>query len=187
MTEKNDKDHNFGKRDDIGHGFAGKRHHVELKSPQASLQPEPVPGPGKHSRRAKNSFVRFLNGLLTLIFVVLLGLGALLYVGYRQFEAPGPLDKDKSIIISRGMNSETIATTLEMQGLISNKWVFLGGLQLMNARGQLKAGEYLIEANASMRDVMDKLVDGKAVLHSVTIPEGWSSQQVVNKLNADPV
>jgi UPF0755 protein len=187
MTNHDDNNPDFGKRDAIGKGFSGKRHQVELQSPQASLEPEAVPGPGKYSKRAKHPFVRFMNGLFTILFIVLVGLGGLLYIGCQQFKAPGPLNQDKSVIISRGMNSETIATTLEMQGLISNKYVFLAGLQLTDSRGELKAGEYLIEANASMLDIMTKLVEGKSVLHSITFPEGWSSAQIVAKLNADPI
>jgi len=48
----------------------------------------------------------------------------------------------------------------------------------------LKAGEYEIRKNSSMRDVLDELVEGKAVLHKVSIPEGLTSQQIVGRLNA---
>jgi UPF0755 protein len=38
-----------------------------------------------------------------------------------------------------------------------------------------------------MHDVLDDLVSGRSVLHAITFPEGWTSQQVVERLNTDPV
>jgi UPF0755 protein len=37
-----------------------------------------------------------------------------------------------------------------------------------------------------MREVLDTLVEGKAILHTVSIPEGLTSYQVVERLNAHP-
>ena len=54
-------------------------------------------------------------------------------------------------------------------------------------RSKVKAGEYLIHQNASMREVMDTLVSGRQILHSVTIPEGLTSEQVVDRLRANDV
>ena len=43
----------------------------------------------------------------------------------------------------------------------------------------MKAGEYEIKAQASMRDIMDLLRSGKSVLHSLTVPEGLTVEQIV--------
>ena len=51
----------------------------------------------------------------------------------------------------------------------------------------LKAGEYLIPAHASMHDIMDTMVTGRGILYSVTIPEGLTSQQIVERLMGDDV
>src|SRR6185295_2179088 len=50
---------------------------------------------------------------------------------------------------------------------------------------QLKAGEYAIKQNASIRQVIDVLSEGRTVAHKVTIPEGLTSYQIVEKLKAD--
>jgi UPF0755 protein len=50
----------------------------------------------------------------------------------------------------------------------------------------LKAGEYAIPSGASMRQIMDLLVEGKVVVYSVTAPEGRTSAMIVRILNAEP-
>jgi UPF0755 protein len=53
-------------------------------------------------------------------------------------------------------------------------------------RDSVKAGEYLFHAKASMHDVIDTLISGKQILHAVTIPEGLTSEQIVQRLrNSD--
>jgi len=49
----------------------------------------------------------------------------------------------------------------------------------------MKAGEFKVEANASMEDVLGTLVEGKSVQYKITLPEGLTSQQVVARLQAD--
>src|SRR4051794_3215001 len=51
----------------------------------------------------------------------------------------------------------------------------------------LKAGEYLIPAHASMREIMELITSGKGILYSVTIPEGLTTQQILERIKADPV
>ncbi len=50
---------------------------------------------------------------------------------------------------------------------------------LNRQRGQLKAGEFQFKASASIDEAIDTLIEGKAILHSLTIPEGLTSEQIV--------
>jgi len=58
--------------------------------------------------------------------------------------------------------------------------------RLRGVRGHLKAGEYAIPRGASIRDVVSILRSGKAVVHKVTIPEGFSVVQVLERLRRHP-
>ena len=53
------------------------------------------------------------------------------------------------------------------------------------AEDKLKAGEYLFQASSSMKQVLDDLLSGRSVLHSITFPEGLTSQAIVDRLKAD--
>ncbi|WP_107990058.1 endolytic transglycosylase MltG [Breoghania corrubedonensis] len=157
------------------------------KSPREAIQPERLPEPPARSRRARNPFVVFLNFALTFAVLVVLAIGGTLYWGKGEFDAKGPLTQETTIIVAPGSGLESIAHTLDRSGVIGQAWIFMGGVQLYKNAGKLKAGEYLFPAGVSMRNVMDMLVAGKAILHSITIPEGWTSAQIVERVKDDPV
>jgi UPF0755 protein len=157
------------------------------KSPTEALQPEPVPPPPPRSRAVRHPLIIFLNFFLTIVVVGVVGTGILVFVGKYQFERPGALDQPRTITIERGSNLGVIGDLLQRGGVISSKWLFVAGVWFNKQQSGLKAGEYLIPAHASMRDVMDTLVSGKGIVYSITIPEGLTSQQIVDRLNANDV
>ncbi len=56
----------------------------------------------------------------------------------------------------------------------------------MRGTGSLKAGEYEFRKHASMRQVLDTLVQGKSIDHKINFAEGLTSQQMVDRLMANP-
>jgi UPF0755 protein len=52
----------------------------------------------------------------------------------------------------------------------------------MKARDDLKSGEYQFARQASLGDVIGTIVEGKVVQHQLTLPEGLTSEQVVQRL-----
>ena len=56
----------------------------------------------------------------------------------------------------------------------------------VKGNASIKAGEYVFHKNASMRQVLDTLVEGKWIDHKVTVAEGLTSLQIVQRLNANP-
>ena len=76
---------------------------------------------------------------------------------------------------------------LVSEGVIDQPWVFVGGVFVLKAREDLKAGEYQFKAHASLRDVVATIVEGRVVTHQFTIPEGLTSEQIVARLLDDPV
>jgi UPF0755 protein len=68
-----------------------------------------------------------------------------------------------------------------------NPWVFIGGVLAMKASSDLKPGEYSFQKNASLRDVIATIVEGKVVQHAVTIPEGLTSEQIVERLGDNDI
>jgi UPF0755 protein len=62
---------------------------------------------------------------------------------------------------------------------------FLAESRIGPKKKVLKHGEYLIKPHASIREIVDVLSEGKAVQYKVTIPEGLTSQQIVERLKAE--
>jgi len=157
------------------------------RSPREAIHPEPAPQPPTRSRHARNPLVIMTNFVLTMAVFAVLGIGALAYWGSVEYTEPGPLTEDRAVIIAPGSGLNAIADTLASHGVISNALVFQGTSKLYGTDDQLKAGEYLFRAHMSMSEVMDTIISGRSVQHSVTIPEGLTSAQIVERLNQDPV
>ena len=68
-----------------------------------------------------------------------------------------------------------------------NPWLFIGSVFALKASSDLKPGEYSFQKNASLRDVIATIVEGKVVQHAVTIPEGLTSEQIVTRLTDNDI
>ena len=90
-------------------------------------------------------------------------------------------------MIAQGSDNDLIGQQLSNQGVIESSTQFGFALFLEGAGGKPKAGEYLFKQGASLQDVIDTLVQGKAILHAITIPEGLTSRQIVERLREDDV
>ena len=154
---------------------------ISPRSPRAALEPEQVPPPPRRSERARNPLVIVGNAVITIILVLMIGVGGGYFYGRQKIEAPGPLQEDKVVNIPSRAGMTDIADTLQREGVIdNNRWAFIGAVFALKARSELKPGEYLFQKNASLRDVIGTMVEGKVVQHAVTIPEGLTSEQIVS-------
>ncbi|MCW6508064.1 endolytic transglycosylase MltG [Lichenifustis flavocetrariae] len=125
-----------------------------------------------------------MSGVLSFLIVVVV----VAVIGWsflsEKITAPGPLPADKTVNIPKG---DDVELTLEENGVIDNAMLMKATLLLERSRGSVKAGEYLFKQNASLQDVIDTLISGKQVLHALTIPEGLTSQQVVDRMRENDV
>ena len=179
-------------RDDNGTGydpldFQSEDRRYSPRSARQSLQSVAPPPPPAGNQRGRSPVVRLLNFIFMFSIVLLIVFAGMLYYGKTIYEADGPLPSAKAVLIERGMNVQSIANLLDESGVIDNKVLFLASVRISDAHGKLKAGEYLFEENVSMDVVVSKLVEGKSILHSITLPEGRTSQQIVEILNKDTV
>jgi UPF0755 protein len=159
---------------------------ITPRSPRAALEPDHVPlltRSSRPSRRARSPVVIIGNAIFTLALLVLLVAGGAAVIGKTRFEAPGPLQEDKVVVIPPRSGMMDIADLLKREGVIDeHRLVFIGSVLALKARSELKAGEYLFTKGSSVRDVVETIVEGKAVQHQITIPEGLTSEQIVARL-----
>ena len=161
---------------------------ISPRSPRAALEPEQLPPPPKRSRGARNPLVVAGNAIFTVILIAMLAAGGGYFYAKKALEAPGPLAEDKIVNIPRTAGIKDIGEALQREGVIdAGPYAFIGGALLMQARSELKAGEYQFQKRASLRAVIDTMVAGKVVQHSFTIPEGLTSEQIVAKLMENDV
>ncbi len=150
----------------------------------ASGDPPPARKPPKKPRR---SLLSSLSALLTFSLIgALLAFGA---VSWLMMEArrPGPLPADKIVNIVREDDGGSIADQLERAGVVGNATLFSVLTLLDGNRSSLKRGEYEFKAGMSMNDIEALLASHKVVRHKITIPEGLTSDQIVQRLREDDI
>lgn len=143
--------------------------------------------------RRVSGFLRFFNGLFSFAFVLLVFLGAVALLLKSKFDEPGPLAHATVAVIPKGEGVYEIASRLERDGIVGDRRLFMaqylasrvyGGLA--GDKASIKAGEYEVRKNASLKQVLDTLVEGRSILMKISVPEGLTSQQIVERLRAEP-
>lgn len=89
------------------------------------------------------------------------------------------------VYLTRGMALANVARTLHRAGALEHPGLFEWGVRLSGAERRLKAGEYALSADLSPREVMNVLIGGKTLLHSVTVPEGLTTAEILAVLRAE--
>lgn len=113
---------------------------------------------------------RFFLLLLLLALAVTTWFG---YSAYRKIFYPFQGYMQSIVVqIDSGMNVSQIAEKLQRYGVISSASYFTRYYRMFFAKKKLKAGEYLFDGPLSMRQVIEKLEQGKAILYKVTVKEG---------------
>lgn len=111
-----------------------------------------------------------------------------LIAAWMVFFSPGPQAREGDstyVTLPSGAGVNAIAAQLKSAGVIRSTDMFKAAAAMTGSDRKLRAGEYEVPSGASLQAVLALLVDGKVVRHFVTLPEGWSSAQAVDILNAE--
>jgi len=94
------------------------------------------------------------SNALTLLIPLLLALVAVLYWGQSQYRDPGPLAQTICVEVPRGSTMAAVSERLADQGAITNASIFRLGAEYSDLSDDLKAGSFVVEAGASMEDIV---------------------------------
>lgn len=164
-----------------GSGFFGRR--SGLQTPTEALHPDtPPPPPPSRPHSQRRPMLSVMSGFLSFLMIVaVFGLGGLSYFSNRLAK-PGPLPTERVVYIPPRTEVGDIIDQLARAKVIESAALMHFALLVEGKRSRVKAGEFLFKQNASLNDVIDTLISGRQILHSVTIPEGLTSTQIVERL-----
>jgi UPF0755 protein len=163
------------------------RYRVAPQSPNEALQPEAAPPPPAVPPSRRRPILSAVSGFLSfLLIAAVVGMVGVIWSEQRMREA-GPLAADKVLYILPGTDLPEIIGELEREGVIDSPFALNVALLVEGKRSKVKAGEYLFKQGASLREVMDTLVSGKQILHAISIPEGLTTLQIVERLRESDV
>jgi UPF0755 protein len=121
-------------------------------------------------------YLLFLTSVAILLWMLLIAPGGLLHT----------LDncEDVVVVIEKGSSSKDIALLLEAKKVIPHPYAAMCGIAVLKVLGKtLKRGEYLLSPKHTLWDVLQKIANGEVIRHLITIPEGLTVHEVVQKLN----
>ncbi len=123
---------------------------------------------------------------------VVIGAAALLVLLWSLFAVfgPGPAARagaSTDVVFKTGSSVSEIATDLKQAGVIRSQTLFMISAKLSGAGRHLRAGEYEFLSRASMAQILAAIRDGRVVRHFVTVPEGVTSETVLDILTKDDI
>lgn len=127
------------------------------------------------------------SNAITLLIVLMLGLFGVIAWGAAQMKVAGGFTEDAVFVVASGDRLKAVSERLQAQGLISDSRIFRLAARYGGDDRKLKFGEYKVPAHASMSDILDLVTSGRALAYQVTVPEGLTSWQIVQLLNAEPL
>ena len=98
---------------------------------------------------------------------------------FFQFKNPGPLEKEVSIVIERGIGIDAISRKLHRVGVLERPIVLRVAARIFNNYKNLKAGEYEFTLGISPEGILNLLQSGKTVVRRVTLAEGLSTMEIL--------
>ena len=133
----------------------------------------------------------YFRGALTILKKALLLIGILsflivcaalaFYIDLKKFaETPAKANPSDKIVVNvpQGQSLQTTADLLYQKKLIKDAFrlVLIARINAYDTR--LKAGEYLLSAAMTPRQILEIMVNGEVKLYKLTIPEGYNIHQI---------
>jgi peptidoglycan lytic transglycosylase G len=145
----------------------------------ASSSPPPPESAPKQPRRRRRWIWRVVGGTLTVVLLLALAAGGALWWGKREYVKAGPLAAAKIVIIPKGAGLDDIAARLAAVGVIEQPIVLRVAARIEEKAHLLKAGEYEFPPAISQEGVVRLLVEGKTVVHRLTVAEGLTTAEAL--------
>ncbi|MCJ7555697.1 MAG: endolytic transglycosylase MltG [Gammaproteobacteria bacterium] len=123
--------------------------------------------------------------LMRLLFATVLSLVGAWWMMNAAMDAAGPNSAEVRVQIAPGSNVRGIAASLSREGVLSHPRLFEISARLGNQATRIQAGEYLLPPHISQRQLLTLLVDGRVLLHAITLVEGWTYHEMIRRLASD--
>jgi len=85
--------------------------------------------------------------------------------------------------IKPGMTARDLAQQLARKKVLDTPWFLEFEARRRGVASQIKAGEYHFDAGTTAAELLQKVVSGKFIQHSVTFVEGWTFRQLLAALD----
>ncbi|TVR29312.1 MAG: endolytic transglycosylase MltG [Spirochaetaceae bacterium] len=125
--------------------------------------------------------------VLSVLGVLLLVLAAGSWYVYRGLTVPVQQEAPTvEVQVSAGQSVRSVAAELHSRGLIRSARLLEWYARVTGQTGNIQSGYYALSAADSARSILQRLTSGAVIDRSlvVTFPEGWTIQQISERLDA---
>jgi UPF0755 protein len=123
---------------------------------------------------------------LALVLAALAAAGALVRSGLRSLDEPLKVPAPLVFRVAPRTRFVRVAADLAARGVVSQPRAWVLYARFKGLASSIKAGEYEIEPGATPRTLLEKLVSGQVLLHSLTIVDGWRVADLLAALKRNP-
>lgn len=106
---------------------------------------------------------------------------------WHDFTSPSQLSADTNVILPKASGFSKSLDILAENQIIAYPFIFRTIAYIRGDAQKIKAGEYHFTSNISPQEVLQILVQGKVVLHKITIPEGLNIREITALLKDDEI
>jgi UPF0755 protein len=131
--------------------------------------------------------IKWLAPVAVGVVIIIFGLISAAYVK-RTVENPNSTDATKKgFSVKQGQSLDEVAKNLEAAKLIKSDFVFSLYMKASKRAKKIQAGDYQIPGNLNMKDVAGIITFGQVSATRITIPEGWTLDQIGDYLEKQKV
>ena len=124
------------------------------------------------------------------IFIIIIALAVFAVYPYASefFVKTDKIGEDVVFTVASGENAKDIAKNLKANGLIKNEILFSLKLKTTNSATKLRSGTFSLNTGMSLSTIITKLTtEGGGDSFTLVVPEGYSAEQIAQKLENDGI
>jgi peptidoglycan lytic transglycosylase G len=127
-----------------------------------------------------------MNKSLIGVVAAVLAFGSV-YLWLQNYLSTPLINSTEAILnIEPGSSLQSVAGQLAERQILLAPAIFTGYARFSGLAKRIQAGEYLLDTGETPKSLLDKLVEGRVMLHSITIVEGWTVAELLDVLAVHP-
>lgn len=116
------------------------------------------------------------------LLLALLAAGWLWQDMQQQLHAPMPIAKSTTLEINSGTSLRGLSRELVDRGWLAHPYYLLLHARYTGDGARIKAGEYAVTPGTTPLALLDQIVAGRVVQHTLTVVEGWNYRDLLRAL-----
>ncbi|MFQ5642376.1 MAG: endolytic transglycosylase MltG [Thiogranum sp.] len=140
----------------------------------------------ENNKRSVRDTVFRITGLLVIAGSFMLAWLVMDFQAFRQNPLSIPAQGVR-LVVEPGSTLRSIAARLEQQKILDNAVYLVALARYLGLDARIKAGEFNLQAGITPEQLLQQLADGKVVQHTITLIEGETFAQMMQRVRADPV